>query len=260
VTARKKPPRSNYKPKVSPRRPLTMGEAKAAVNGTSITRRMAIRSHEELREPVYFQFLFDAVSMELVKIHATMRRVKPTVLFSDIMNVWLAGATDYSQALIREMLPPGVRAAPVPERYAGYRKSLGAAPVYEEQLPPDPPPPTPPREPFADLTPRHGIAPPPDARVEPPDAPPQPPVPAPSEVAAETPATQEQLTKMVEIPANPEVEWSPEAAGPGVRRFDPEKHAREAGAPGHGNAAQAKSMGFDPGSLHPDSMNRAKDR
>jgi len=230
-------PRINPKPLDDPhkpvnvRAPMTMKEAKDTLKGGSQQRRRMIRSNEELREPVWFQLRVDATSHELLRIHALMRRVRPTTLYSDILNAWLANSTDYSQALVREMLPRGARAAVVPERWVGYLASLGYAPPLEEQLPPDPPDIpegfTPRRHDDLSVKPPE---PPDDLPVEPPPVEPQAPAPAPSEVKAE--ATQ------------PDPLWDPRAHG--AKPFDPEEYAREAGIIGHGSGAANVSAGLGP--------------
>jgi hypothetical protein len=258
--------RKKYGHKSSIKEKTTIGDAVKVLGGP--LRGRLRRGAEELREPVWVQIRMDAISYELLKIHALQRRVKVTPFISDILNGWLANATDYSQALVREMLPAGARAMPVPERWGtvGYLASLGYKKAVEEQLPPDPP--DRPIHGFdADLSPRHDVPPPPDTpvTVAPVIAPE--PAAAPSEVAAAQAdpdaALSPDMVAMVEAKggSNPEVEYDPLAyGGAGVGRFDPEEHRKMARAPGHGNAAQARTMGFDPASLHPDAMNRNKDR
>lgn len=262
-----------HKP-IDPRKPFTMAEAKATVKGGPGARRTMIRAADELAEPVWFQFRLDATSMELLRIHATMRRVKPTVLISDLLNAWLGNATDYNQALIRELLPRGARAAPVPERFAGYLATLGYAPPVEEQIAPDPPNVPegllPRRADLSEIT--HAM--PPDAPIElPPEpapliahAPSEIPIgmnpdgsiaSAPNPLQAEPGLTVEQAAEKMnlQVDPNPEVDWNPAAFGVGA--FDPEAHAAATrGAHGHGNAAQSLMMGHKPAQQSPNEILR----
>ena len=244
-----------HKP-IDPRKPFTMREAVDTVTGGPKRRRLMIRTPEELAQTVWFQIRFDAVSMELIRIHAMMRRVKPTVLVSDILNCWLANSTDYSQAVVGEMLPRGARAAVVPERWSGYLASLGYAPALEEQLPPDPPEIPEGLRPrlHADLTPKRNVEPPDDTPLPDPE-PVEPLTPAaPSEVRDEQPdpglSTEEAMRRM-NLETNPQpqpdgeipsLEWNP-LVEYGSRPFDPEEYAREAAPLGHGSAAQNITMG-----------------
>src|SRR5579863_6802405 len=89
----------------------------------------------EMRAARYISSLrMDLISSEVLKLHAEIfRRVHLSVLISDVLNIWLEGATDYQHPLFRTALPPGVRHAAVPERYPGYLKSLGYVPLVKPQ-------------------------------------------------------------------------------------------------------------------------------
>lgn len=84
----------------------------------------------------------DIYSKHCLKLHALQRKVSLSALQSDILNGWLALATDYDQAIFKDTMPLGARAASVPERWVGYLASLGFAPETEVQgndVPPPPP-------------------------------------------------------------------------------------------------------------------------
>ena len=87
----------------------------------------------------------DAVTHTVLKLQAMRRDVPMATLISDIINEWLRLSTDYNQSLFREILPRGMKAARVPERWAGYLASLGFV-ESEPQAPAIPAPiPLPPR-------------------------------------------------------------------------------------------------------------------
>lgn len=119
-----------------------------------VTRR---RPHEMQAVRYMTSIKLDVISAEVLKLHAYQRHVAQSVLISDILNLWLGAATDYGQALFREMLPTGARAADVPERWAGYLASLGFAPSTMPQETPIPSVGTAPPLPDA---PAHSVPPP----------------------------------------------------------------------------------------------------
>lgn len=89
------------------------------------------RSAGETRAARFVSSLrLDFITSEVLKLHALQRRVHLSTLMCDILGVWAEQATDYHQAIFRECLPPGVRAAGVPERWVGYLASLGYRPLY----------------------------------------------------------------------------------------------------------------------------------
>lgn len=93
-----------------------------------------------------FSFKIDAISHAVLDIQRRRRGVPLTWLIQDILNLWIAAATDYDQAIFRELLPPKARAARCPERYPGYIESLGFAEAPQApaaqapEFPPQPPP------------------------------------------------------------------------------------------------------------------------
>jgi hypothetical protein len=108
----------------------------------------------EVRKERSVMIRMDFVNAEILKLHSDMRRVHLTVLINDILSVWIGDATDYRQEIYKAILPPSVRAMGVPERYVGYRASLGARPLseYDAIVEPKPEPapvvpPPPPEEP-----------------------------------------------------------------------------------------------------------------
>lgn len=97
----------------------------------------------------------DAVSHAALSIHARRRHIPFSWLVQDVLNLWLAAATDYDQGVFRDMLPPRARAARTPERFVGYIEGLGFAPATQspiQDVPPSLAPvytatPTPPQQP-----------------------------------------------------------------------------------------------------------------
>ena len=69
----------------------------------------------------------DAVTHACLELHAFRRRVPLSWLIQDVLNLWIAASTDYNQAIFKETLPLGARAARTPERFPGYIESLGFA-------------------------------------------------------------------------------------------------------------------------------------
>ena len=61
----------------------------------------------------------DAVSHTCLWLHARRRGIPLAWLIQDVLNLWLQSATDYEQALFKEILPPRARAQRTPERYPG---------------------------------------------------------------------------------------------------------------------------------------------
>jgi hypothetical protein len=181
--------------------------------------RIAHRTKREYDECVNLSTIkLDSISHMLLKEHAVMRRhVAISTLVSDILNCWLSVVTDYENDVrIKAMLPPGRRAAAVPERYPGYLASLGYAPALQQ----------------ADPLPVPPVMNPPDPEPAPPAQ--QPPLP---------------LAAHNELPAEPHQELPPwySAAGTGVGVFNPDVHASLTSGVrlGIGSAAQAYALGAD---------------
>jgi hypothetical protein len=112
---------------------------KVARVGNKIVRRKPGENPDKAKLP---PIDYDFNSKHILKMHALQRRVSLSALISDILNGWLELATDYDQAIFKETLPRGARAAGVPERWTGYLSSLGFAPAPEpvgNDVPPPPP-------------------------------------------------------------------------------------------------------------------------
>ncbi len=70
-----------------------------------------------------------AVSVELLRVHAFLRRVSYSAFVSDLLNGWLSACTDFADPAVSHVTPKGMRAPDVPERWIGYLASLGFVPA-----------------------------------------------------------------------------------------------------------------------------------
>lgn len=135
-TVRKNPPGLTKKGRRTDAEIIEGARKRGQLRGMSTKRR---RSDSEMGRVRYLSTLkLDIISAEALKIHAIQRRVSQAALIADILNCWIKIATDYNQALFRELLPPGARAAEAPERWQGYLASLGfarALSVKQNELP-----------------------------------------------------------------------------------------------------------------------------
>lgn len=188
----------------------------------------------------------DAVSKRALQIHSVLRGVYLTTLISDIINTWLARATDYKQEIYRKGLPRGARCIDVPERWLGYLKSIGAtAEDFEftaipEDGYPDPDPKPPRREKWRDgkLVEPRGPWVPTDLTAAPAGVV----APAAVEVEDDVPGPKP-IVPPVEVEPVPLDERMAAYGGTGVRKFDAEEHNRVAPAVGRANSAQAFDLG-----------------
>ncbi len=152
----------------------------------------------------------DAISHACLWIHAKRRGVPMTWLVQDILNLWLANTTDYSQGVYQDMLPKNARAARTPERFAGYISSLGFQDEPQAQAP---------IQPLAASVPAFQSAPAPDM-------------------------AQRSLLDTIQPYRHPLTQGPASYAHPGPALpqgsglFNPDEHNRIAPNPGHGSAAQ----------------------
>lgn len=173
----------------------------------------------------------DAVSHLCLSIHAQRRHIPLTWLIQDILNCWLASATDYSQGAFQDFLAPNTRAAKCPERFVGYIAGLGFAPAEKS---------------LAELG-AEVIASEPKSYTtgEPVHYPPQPP--SPSWGSPLPPQkTLTDLTQPYRHPLTMGPASYPHPAPqlpPSSQLFDPQAHAAVSGAKGFGNAAQQATDG-----------------
>jgi hypothetical protein len=158
----------------------------------------------------------DAISHACLWIHAKRRGVPMTWLVQDILNLWLANTTDYSQGVYQDMLPKNARAARTPERFAGYISSLGFQDEPQSQAPIQPPP-----LPTAETSGVPFI-----------------------NNAPQVPLPQRSLLDMLQPYRHPLTQGPASYAHPGpslpqgAGLFSPDEHNRIAPNPGHGSAAQ----------------------
>lgn len=189
----------------------------------------------------------DAVSKRALQIHSVLRGVYMTTLISDIINTWLARATDYKQEIFRKGLPKSQRCIDVPERWLGYLKSIGATPEDFEFT-------AIPAEGYPDVGPElteekwgdNGMLAEPKPRRRRPDPDPEFVGEPAEELPPEDPLAPKPVVPPVEVDPVPIDERMAAYGGTGVRRFDAEEHNRVAPAIGRANSAQAFDLGEKP--------------
>lgn len=214
------------------------------------------RPHEVQATRYISSLKLDLISAEILKLHAYQRRVAMTVLISDILNLWIAVATDYNQALFREMLPSGARAAAVPERWAGYLASLGFAPSMLQDSVPTTDLPAAPVDGQTAPEPSHPL-PPAAPSLSPQRGPGRPPL------DGSNPPPEDERPAAIDLTMPQPMQGSvPPAVAPQVQHVRPPDS--EPVAPpsvGWGNAAQMIDLGYHPSLQSPDApLDARKDR